>query len=54
MAWLCYLIFLPCVGAWNALGAGAGRLLHSPQPQRHLNRALALLLLIAAWAALLL
>lgn len=54
MALLFYLVSLPCVGAWVALGAGTGRLLSSPRRMVYMNRGLAVLLLVSAWVSVLL
>ena len=51
MALLFYLLSLPCVGVWAALGAGAGRVIRSPRHMAYLNRGLAVLLLVSAWMA---
>lgn len=46
------LIALPCLGAWALLGSGARRLSGSPKVLHRINRGLALLLLLSAWASL--
>ena len=46
------LIALPCLGGWALLGSGARRLSGSPTVLRRINRGLALLLLVSAWASL--
>jgi threonine/homoserine/homoserine lactone efflux protein len=53
MALLFYLLSLPCVGVWAALGAGTGRMIRSPRHMAYLNRTLAVLLLVSAWTAVL-
>jgi threonine/homoserine/homoserine lactone efflux protein len=44
LALLSFLISIPCVGAWAALGAGAGRFLLTPRRLRLFNVVMALLL----------
>lgn len=53
MALLFFVASQPCVGAWAAFGASTSRLIHSPRHLMHLNRGLALLLLISAWMTVL-
>ena len=50
---LFFLVSLPCMGAWAALGAGAARFIRSPAWMKRFDRLMALLLLAAAWAGLL-
>jgi threonine/homoserine/homoserine lactone efflux protein len=45
-----FLVSLPCLGCWAVMGASSTRWLTSPRRLQWMNRALALLLLIAAWA----
>lgn len=47
------LVSLPCMGCWALLGAGSARWLGSPARMQGFNRAMALLLLISAWAGFL-
>lgn len=54
--WLSLLFFLvsiPCMSVWASLGIGSQRLL-SPRKMRRLNRLMAILLLVSAWAGALL
>jgi threonine/homoserine/homoserine lactone efflux protein len=44
LALLFFLVSIPCVGAWAALGAGAGRFLMTPRRLRLFNIVMALLL----------
>ena len=44
LALLFFLVSIPCVGAWAALGAGAGRFLMTPRRLRLFNVVMALLL----------
>ena len=44
LALLFFLVSIPCVGAWAALGAGASRFLMTPRGLRLFNVAMALLL----------
>ena len=44
LALLFFLVSIPCVGAWAALGAGAGRFLMTPRRLRLFNLVMALLL----------
>ncbi|MFJ7796194.1 LysE family translocator [Pseudomonas sp. NPDC096950] len=46
---LFFLVSIPCLGLWAALGSGSVRLLESPKAVRRFNRCLALLLLGSAW-----
>lgn len=48
------LLAIPSMSAWALLGVGSVRLLQSPQRLRYFNQALALLLLVSTWLALLL
>ncbi|WP_394559280.1 LysE family translocator [Aquipseudomonas alcaligenes] len=48
------LLAIPSMSAWALLGVGSARLLQSPQRLRTFNQALALLLLVSTWLALLL
>ena len=50
---LFFLVSIPCLAAWAGLGVGSARLLRSPRALRRLNRVLALLLLVSAWAGVL-
>ncbi len=52
-ALLFFLIAVPCLCAWAALGQGAVRLLKSAQSIKRFNRCMALLLLASAWSSLL-
>ncbi|UST87127.1 LysE family translocator [Pseudomonas siliginis] len=47
------LVSLPCMTLWALLGVGSARLLSSPQAFKRMNAALALLLLLSAWLAVL-
>lgn len=47
------LVALPCMTAWALLGAGSAYWLQAPQRWRLFNQALAVLLLVSAWAAVL-
>ncbi|WP_375123456.1 LysE family translocator [Pseudomonas sp. LW8] len=47
------LVSLPCMTLWALLGVGSTRLLSSPQAFKRMNAALALLLLLSAWLAVL-
>jgi len=44
LAVISFLVTIPCVGAWAALGAGAGRVLMTPRRLRLFNIVMALLL----------
>ena len=46
-------VALPCLAAWAALGAGAGRLLHTPGRMRAFNLGMAVLLLASVAPAVL-
>ena len=46
-----FLVALPCLTAWALVGQGAARLLTHPRAQQRFNRAMALLLLVSAWAS---
>ncbi|MBB2494905.1 LysE family translocator [Aquipseudomonas ullengensis] len=48
------LLAVPSMSAWALLGVGSARLLQSPQRMQRFNQALALLLFISTWLALLL
>lgn len=48
------LIALPCMTAWALLGAGSARLLQSPTRMQRFNQALAVLLFVSTWLAVLL
>ncbi len=48
------LLAVPSMSAWALLGAGSARLLQAPKRVQRFNQALALLLLVSTWAALLL
>lgn len=52
LALVFWLISLPCLTTWAALGIGSARLLRSPQAQQRLNRGLALVLLVSTWLSL--
>ena len=47
LALISFLVTIPCVGAWAALGAGAGRFLMTPRRLRIFNIVMALLLVAA-------
>ncbi|MCW0921070.1 LysE family translocator [Pseudomonas sp. RG1] len=47
------LVSLPCMTLWALLGVGSARLLSTPQAFKRMNAALALLLLLSAWLAVL-
>ncbi len=53
LALVFFLISLPCMGCWALLGVGSARWISSPRAMQRMNRVLALLLLISAWAAVL-
>ncbi|MGK9063562.1 LysE family translocator [Stutzerimonas chloritidismutans] len=53
-ALLFFLVALPCLAAWAALGRGAVGLLRSAAAFRRFNQGMALLLLVSAWSSLLL
>jgi len=46
---LFFVVSIPCMAVWAGLGIGSQRLL-SPRQMQHLNRLLAILLLVSAWA----
>lgn len=48
-----FLVAVPCLFAWAALGRGAVHLLRSAEGLRCFNRSMALLLLVSAWSSLL-
>lgn len=48
-----FLVAIPCLTVWALVGRGAVRLLTSERAMQRFNRAMALLLLISAWASLL-
>lgn len=48
-----FVVTCPCLALWAWLGTGASRLLRTPQRQAKLNRALAVLLAVSVWSALL-
>lgn len=54
LAGLFFAVSVPCLICWALLGAGSARVLRSPRALRHFNRAMALLLLAAAWSSVLL
>ncbi|CAM3055902.1 lysine transporter LysE [Pseudomonas floridensis] len=45
------LVSLPCMACWALLGVGSARLLGAGQAMQWLNRGMAVLLLVSAWAA---
>ncbi|MGF6171262.1 lysine transporter LysE [Pseudomonas sp. NDM] len=47
------LVSLPCMTLWALLGVGSARLLGSPHAFKRMNAALAFLLLLSAWLAVL-
>lgn len=47
------LVSLPCMTLWALLGVGSARAFGSPRAFRHMNRALAVLLLTSAWLTML-
>ncbi|ROO00808.1 lysine transporter LysE [Pseudomonas moraviensis] len=47
------LVSLPCMTLWALLGVGSARLLGSPQAFKRMNAAMAFLLLLSAWLAVL-
>jgi threonine/homoserine/homoserine lactone efflux protein len=47
-----FLISLPCLGVWAALGAGSTKLLRSPKALQRFNQGMAMLLLGSAWLSL--
>lgn len=48
-----FIVSLPCMGVWAALGAGATRFIRSPAMMKRFDRLMALVLLISAWCSLL-
>ncbi|RON51700.1 LysE family translocator [Pseudomonas frederiksbergensis] len=46
---LFFLVSIPCLGLWAALGSGSVRFLQSPKALMRFNRCLALVLLGSAW-----
>ncbi|WP_407290723.1 LysE family translocator [Stutzerimonas zhaodongensis] len=52
-ALLFFLVAVPCLCAWAALGQGAVRLFRSARSIKRFNQCMALLLLASAWAGLL-
>lgn len=50
---LFFLVSIPCMSVWASLGIGSQRLL-SPLQMQRLNQAMAILLLVSAWASALL
>ncbi len=52
-ALLLFLVAVPCLCAWAALGQGAAWLLKSAQSFKRFNQCMALLLLASAWTSLL-
>ncbi|GBL55799.1 LysE family translocator [Pseudomonas citronellolis] len=53
MSLLFFMVGVPCLSAWAGLGAGSARLLRSPRALQRLNRGLAVLLVLSAWAGVL-
>ncbi|GAB7125736.1 LysE family transporter [Silvimonas sp. JCM 19000] len=53
LALLFWLMSLPCMGMWAALGATAQRLLPSARAMGRFNRSMAVLLLASTWLAIL-
>jgi len=47
-----FLVSIPCVGFWAALGTGSSRMLTSPRSMQHFNRCMGLVLLSSAWISL--
>jgi threonine/homoserine/homoserine lactone efflux protein len=47
------MVSVPCMACWAWLGAYSARVVRSPRAMRRFNRAMAVLLLIAAWSSLL-
>lgn len=54
LALVFFAVSVPCLACWALLGAGSARVLRSPRALRNFNRAMALLLLGAAWSSVLL
>ncbi|WP_019449037.1 LysE family translocator [Cupriavidus sp. BIS7] len=48
-----FVVSLPCMSAWAALGAGATRFIRSPALMKRFDRLMALVLLVSAWCSLL-
>ncbi|WP_460136478.1 LysE family translocator [Pseudomonas sp. S1_E04] len=48
-----FLVSLPCLAAWAALGAGSSRVLRSPTAMQRFNRCMAALLLGSTWLGVL-
>ncbi|MFF7707741.1 LysE family transporter [Pseudomonas sp. NPDC007930] len=53
LALVFFVVSLPCLGCWAALGAGSARWLGSARAVQRMNQLLAILLLISSWAAVL-
>ncbi|RMQ42802.1 LysE family transporter [Pseudomonas cichorii] len=53
LALVFFLVSIPCMTCWALLGSGSARLLTSAQAMQRLNRAMAVLLLVSAWAGFL-
>jgi threonine/homoserine/homoserine lactone efflux protein len=56
VAWLSLVFFLvaiPCMSAWAYLGVSAAKVFRSANSMRRFNQAMAVLLLVSAWASLL-
>ncbi|MGM3387992.1 LysE family translocator [Stutzerimonas stutzeri] len=53
-ALLFFLVAVPCLAGWAALGRGAVGVLRTASAVRRFNRGMALLLLVSAWSSLLL
>lgn len=53
LALVFFVVSIPCMLCWALLGVGSARLLRSPKAVGHFNRAMALLLLVAAWSSVL-
>jgi threonine/homoserine/homoserine lactone efflux protein len=53
LAGLFFMVSVPCMACWAWLGAYSARVVRSPRAMRRFNRAMAVLLLIAAWSSLL-
>ncbi|MFJ4141479.1 LysE family translocator [Pseudomonas sp. NPDC089734] len=53
LALVFFLVSLPCMTSWALLGTGSARLLKSAQAMQRLNRCMAVLLLVSAWAGFL-
>ncbi len=48
-----FLISVPCLGFWAALGFGSSRVLSSPRSKQHFNRCMGVALLGSAWLSVL-